>query len=215
MAVNDAGQVAGYSFLAGNTTIHAFRYDPTPGGGGIMRDLGTLGGDNSYGNAINDAGQVAGDSFIPGGGLRAFRYDGTPGAGGVMRNLGTVSGGTRSDGDGINAAGQVAGTNERGSFGTIKRAFRYDGTPGAGGVMRELGTLGGAVSYGFGINAAGPRWCRRRRTSCRRRRCRAAARRTRGPARTRRRSRPASRSLQAYPPWPRGSSPPWEETTEW
>src|SRR5688572_18657814 len=45
--VNNAGQVAGDSFTTGNAAYHAFRYDGTPGSGGIMRDLGTLGGDAS------------------------------------------------------------------------------------------------------------------------------------------------------------------------
>src|SRR5688500_18721801 len=55
-AVNDAGQVAGWSFLAGDAAAHAFRYDGTPGAGGVMRDLGSLAGDSydSHGWAIND-----------------------------------------------------------------------------------------------------------------------------------------------------------------
>ncbi|HEY3393246.1 MAG TPA: hypothetical protein VGK58_11090, partial [Lacipirellulaceae bacterium] len=81
-AVNDAGQVAGYSYTAGNLAIRAFRYDGTPGSGGVMRDLGTFGGTYSGGHAINNAGQVAGSANLTGDDAnRAFRYDGTPGAG--------------------------------------------------------------------------------------------------------------------------------------
>ena len=37
--INDSGQVAGWSYLAGNSAWHAFLYDGT-----VMKDLGTLGG---------------------------------------------------------------------------------------------------------------------------------------------------------------------------
>ena len=37
--INDAGQVTGYAYLAGNSTEHAFLYS-----GGSLQDLGTLGG---------------------------------------------------------------------------------------------------------------------------------------------------------------------------
>ena len=40
VAVNDAGQVAGWSNVTGTTTIHAFRYDGTPGSGGAVRRRG-------------------------------------------------------------------------------------------------------------------------------------------------------------------------------
>jgi probable HAF family extracellular repeat protein len=87
-AINDAGQVAGSGQITGSTAFHAFRYDGTPGAGGVMRDLGTLGGTNSYGRAINDMGDVAGYSEITGStAYHAFLYTGTPGAGGQMIDL--------------------------------------------------------------------------------------------------------------------------------
>jgi probable HAF family extracellular repeat protein len=156
-SVNDAGQVTGYSPPAPNTYQHAFRYDGTPGAGGVMRDLGTLGGTFSEGYGVNKSGQVAGYSKLTEDSLgfsdsHAFRYDGTPGSGGVMRDLGTL-GGTNSGGWAINDAGQVAGSSLIES--SAQHAFRYDGTPGAGGVMRDLGTLVGTGSDGYGINNAG------------------------------------------------------------
>jgi probable HAF family extracellular repeat protein len=57
-AVNDSGQVVGYSYIPGDAAFHAFSW--TADGG--MVDLGTLGGANSYAYAVNDSGQVVGDS---------------------------------------------------------------------------------------------------------------------------------------------------------
>jgi probable HAF family extracellular repeat protein len=107
-AINNAGQVVGY-FLYNNIDLHAFRFDGTPGSGGVMHDLGTLGGSLSVGHAINDAGQVVGQSRMTGDApVHAFRYTGTPGAGGVMVDLGTL-GGISSRAFGINEAGFVVG----------------------------------------------------------------------------------------------------------
>ena len=54
--------------------------------------------------------------------------------------------------------GQVAGISDifsdiTGDF--VVHAFRCDGTPGADGVMRDLGTLGGTNSMGWDVNATG------------------------------------------------------------
>jgi probable HAF family extracellular repeat protein len=153
-AVNSAGQVAGVSHITGNAAYHAFRYDGTPGSGGVMRDLGTLGGDTSDGHGINDAGQVVGMAYTTGNlGIHAFRYDGTPGSGGVMRDLGTL-GAEQSEGWDINNSGQVTGYSYLPGY-NGEHAFRYDGTPGSGGVMRDLGTLGGSYSGGVAINETG------------------------------------------------------------
>ncbi len=78
-----------------------WRNDGTP-----IKDLGTLGGMNSYFIALNDSGQVAGVSNPPGSNnLHAFVWmnDGTP-----MQDLGTL-GGTSSYANGINSSGQVTG----------------------------------------------------------------------------------------------------------
>ncbi len=58
-AVNDLGQVVGYSEFSDRTArSHAFFWTATTG----MRDLGTLAGNDSIASAINNAGQVAGCS---------------------------------------------------------------------------------------------------------------------------------------------------------
>jgi probable HAF family extracellular repeat protein len=151
-AINDAGQVAGWSYVNGTSEYHAFRYSGVPGAGGAMQDLGVLPDQGiSFGHAINNSGQVAG--FAPGLTYRAFLYTGTPGAGGRMADLGTLDGFTGAVASGINDAGQVVGAaitvnNER-------RAFLYTGTPGAGGAMVDLGSLGGGQSGASAINASG------------------------------------------------------------
>jgi len=60
VAINDAGDVAGVSWVTGST-YHAFSYS-----GGTKTDIGTLGGSNSIARFINDAGQVAGRSYLVG-----------------------------------------------------------------------------------------------------------------------------------------------------
>jgi len=58
LAINNRGQVVGYSDLPGDSTFHAFMWQ-----NGIMSDLGTLPGDVfSMANAINDGDQVVGQS---------------------------------------------------------------------------------------------------------------------------------------------------------
>lgn len=58
LALNNAGQVAGYADLT-NGLEHAFRY-----ANGVMTDLGTLGGNYSYAIGINNSNVVVGGSFI-------------------------------------------------------------------------------------------------------------------------------------------------------
>ena len=54
-AMNERGQVTGYSYTAGNAAYHAFLYS-----NGALTDLGTFGGTFSAGLAINERGQVTG-----------------------------------------------------------------------------------------------------------------------------------------------------------
>ena len=71
-AINNQGQVVGYSDLRGNANFHAFLWSRGTG----MQDLGTLSGDvNSAANAINDAGAVVGVSLDANFNLRAFLWE--------------------------------------------------------------------------------------------------------------------------------------------
>ncbi len=76
LAMNDAGQSAGYATLS-NYDTHAARWDPN----GKVHDLGTLGGSYSKAEDISNAGQVVGMADLSNvaqpGNRRAFLHDGT------------------------------------------------------------------------------------------------------------------------------------------
>ncbi|HXI52693.1 MAG TPA: HYR domain-containing protein [Candidatus Saccharimonadales bacterium] len=140
-AVSDAGFVTGNSeFLAGSVEVHAF----VSRSAGVMLDLGTLGGDNSFGYAANNAGQVTGDSSTANGDTHAFLYSGIL----PVQDLGTL-GGTGSSASALNQSGQVTGDSTTLNDAET-HAFLY-----SGGVMQDLHTLGGAYSFGYVINDAG------------------------------------------------------------
>jgi probable HAF family extracellular repeat protein len=103
-AINNSGQVIGFSDLSGDTTFHAFLWQ-----NGMMTDLGTLPGDAySIPLGINDAGQVVGQSCDQNDNCRAFLWQN-----GMMSDLNQV---THVNGPfclviaaGINSQGEIAG----------------------------------------------------------------------------------------------------------
>lgn len=101
-AINDQGQIAGYSGNAADWPT-AFRW--TPGDPPQMEALGTLGGYSSQAWGLNNAGQVVGESQKPDYYTSAFLS--IPGS--SMQDLGMLPGGKMSYAYDINDAGQVVG----------------------------------------------------------------------------------------------------------
>lgn len=99
-ALNNRGQIAGYSDLPGDTTFHPVFADRTG-----MKDLGTLGGTFGKANWLNDSAEVVGWATIQGDQVNdAFLW-----RNGLMTDLKTLAGDSDSVADGINAGGQVVG----------------------------------------------------------------------------------------------------------
>jgi probable HAF family extracellular repeat protein len=98
-ALNHSGLVVGQAASI-DFTLHAFLYQE-----GVLKDLGTLGGDNSSANDINAAGHVAGYAETTGGDHRAFLYDGSS-----LKDLGTL-GGASSESVAVNGLNQVVGSS--------------------------------------------------------------------------------------------------------
>lgn len=141
LALDDAGQVAGYSDTASGER-HAFVWTPAAG----MVDLGTLGGTMSVPQAENASGQVVGWSYTAGDAEpHAFSWT----AAGGMVDLGTL-GGSQSDASAINDSGQIVGGSHLAGDAEF-HAFSL--SPGGG--LVDLGTLGGGYSHAYAVNSSG------------------------------------------------------------
>jgi probable HAF family extracellular repeat protein len=98
-----------------------------------LRDLGTLGGNSSWGQTLNDRGQVAGYSELADGRYEPFRWQN-----GVMTRI--VTPGTSALGRLINNRGQVAGTWAP-SPSQSSRGFLWDETGG----FRDLSPIANVI----------------------------------------------------------------------
>ena len=139
--VNRAGQVAGtYVDEAGEN--HAFLYS-----GGVMRDIGNLGANSARATGISERGEVVGSSFLEGfTSLQAFVYRASGNVSSIAA-LGTL-GGPSSWANAINNNQQIAGASYIDD--DILHAFLYEQ-----GAMRDIGSLGGAITEARGLNDAG------------------------------------------------------------
>jgi len=158
--VNRHGQVIGVSSLAANPAAcapvvfsadvagpgcHAFFWED-----GVMRDLGTLGGETSEAIWLNDAGDVVGFADLPG----SQTHHAVLWTKGHARDLGTVPGDPCSHGESLNANGQVVGASTDCS--NFLHAFLWED----GGPMADLNTLipagsGIQLTNAFNINDRG------------------------------------------------------------
>jgi len=139
-AINDTGQVVGWSFTGYSSASHAFLWDSTHG----MIDLGTLPGhDGSGATAINDYGIVVGGSGLFGEIWACIWYP----INGMyyLEDIADSKGGAYAYG--VNNIGEVVGY----MLWPAARAFLWDADNG----VIYLGTLGGTHSYALAINNTG------------------------------------------------------------
>jgi len=129
--INNLGQVVGESWVADNSSVHAFMWSAESG----MTDLGTLGGLGSSARGINDLGQVVGESWGADYTPYVFLWSAESG----MTDLGI-----EGHAFGINDLGQVVVNGSTGGY-------LWSAESG----MTDLGTLGGTFSIPFGINNYG------------------------------------------------------------
>jgi probable HAF family extracellular repeat protein len=128
-ALNNHGQVAGESYLAGNLNVHAFRWDKRAHP--QLTDLGTLGGDNASALWLNDAGEVIGFADLPRNpsgctGL-ACQHHAFLWKHGVMTDLGSLSGDPCSRALSINSKGQIVGASATVCGGPLTHALLFEG----------------------------------------------------------------------------------------
>jgi probable HAF family extracellular repeat protein len=153
---NHRHQVIGMSSLAANPAAcnsggpgcHAFFWED-----GVIKDLGTLGGDNSEAIWLNEAGDVVGSADLTGPTGNQI-HDAVLWRDGKIHDLGTVPGDPCSRGRGLNSHGQVVGGSS--DCHNFLHAFVWE----EGGPMQDLNKLiqpgtGYQLTNAFNINDRG------------------------------------------------------------
>ncbi|HEX8606030.1 MAG TPA: HAF repeat-containing protein [Pseudoduganella sp.] len=135
--VNTTGDVVGETRYSDGTRRAVLSRD------GIVSELGTLGGGESYATAVNEQGTIIGASLTAANEWHGFVYR----VGHGMRDLGTL-GGRGSHAVALGSKNHVVGyaDTEDGAY----QAFVFDGSR-----MTGLGTLGGRNSYATAVNMHG------------------------------------------------------------
>jgi probable HAF family extracellular repeat protein len=166
LAINDSGLVTGHSQTAKSRVgeAHAFIYQFQSKTGKAtqgMRDLGTIGGNSSYGTFINAKNHVVGYSTINDSEdrIHAFLYDGTK-----MYDLGSLGAATlesdQSFALGVNNADQVVGYSFLAAEGAVYtpsgpiRAPRQVAFVYSKGRMMDLNELIGAAAQDYSLYSA-------------------------------------------------------------
>lgn len=148
--INDAGQVAGFSYTSSTEPGACF---PVPTDSFIwekdkgMRDLGSLGGTCTLAAAMNDRGQITGESFSTGDqAAPAFLWDH-----GTILQLGGSLGGDSAGGFAINEQGEIAG------FATLSGETTFHATLWKNpSTITDLGVIGDdPCSFAAAINSSG------------------------------------------------------------
>jgi probable HAF family extracellular repeat protein len=129
--VNDRGEVAGTSDLAGDDTAHPFLWR-----NGRIRDLGTLGGDYGLAAFVNDRGDVTGGSQVADGTFHTFLWHHD-----TLVDLPPVGAGVNAFGEALNDHDQVVGHNDDPGFMDVSAAIW------SGGRGYDLNTLVAPSSF--------------------------------------------------------------------
>jgi probable HAF family extracellular repeat protein len=163
-AVNNSGQVVGYSTTASGS-VHAFLWNPTTPNGNVGKivDLGTLGGQSCRAYGINNLGQVVGVSDVVPGARSPHAFLWTPvepnGSTGTMTDLGTLCAEPHDPAEclaesaayGIDDNGRVVGMATLELWGVeLPQPFLWES-----GTMSAIGTLGGASGWATAVSLAG------------------------------------------------------------
>lgn len=163
--VNDSGQVVGYAqngiadlfdYFGLGTQSRAFLRQS-----GVLKDLGTLGGNDSQASFVNDLGQIVGISYTTSTAVTNTGFVCTQGnvvprqdpffwENGKMLDMGNLGGNCAAPA-GINIHSQVAGNSDLADVNVYPHAFLWSRESG----MKDLGTLGGTFAQADALSDSG------------------------------------------------------------